>query len=69
MLKRDGKLATGGGDLPCPLASFSTRPMRFGSRGPFISERSLKCVDHEGLGKGDLMFRAPASPSRESDSE
>ena len=30
---------------------YSTRPMRFGSRGPFVSDTSPKCIDRENLGR------------------
>ena len=28
---------------------YCARPMRFGSRGPFVPDTSLKCIDREGL--------------------
>ena len=35
-----------------PRPHYCTRPMRFGSRGPFVSETSPKFVNWEGLGLG-----------------
>ena len=32
-----------------PRPQYYARPMHFGSRGPFVSETSPKCIDREGL--------------------
>ena len=44
-----------------PKTHYCTRPMRFGSRGPFVAETSPKCVDREGLG---LAWNCPQMNKR-----
>ena len=41
----------------------SARPLRFGSRGPFVSDTSPKCIDREGLRRRSTGTRQPYDQS------